>query len=149
MGGPGPRTACSVRTHPTSLVLRRSGCEPRSHRWRGARREVAATAQHPTITHTGAVGCAKCCTVFATSGVLFLCLIGTLLTKQPLYVLGVDDPEAAAKSVFDAAWMYFAVLAASFGVLFWDRAEQRRRPVGRRPGMPEYGAISHKDDDDL
>ena len=99
--------------------------------------------------NTGAVGCAKCCTVFATSGVLFLCLIGTLLTKQPLYVLGVDDPEAAAKSVFDAAWMYFAVLAASFGVLFWDRAEQRRRPVGRRPGMPEYGAISHKDDDDL
>ena len=61
----------------------------------------------------------------------------------------LDDPEAAAKSVFDAAWMYFAVLAASFGVLFWDRAEQRRRPVGRRPGMPEYGAISHKDDDDL
>lgn len=108
-----------------------------------------ARRQNSTITRTGAVGCAKCCTVFATSGVLFLCLIGTLLTKQPLYVLGVDDPEAAAKSVFDAAWMYFAVLAASFGVLFWDRAEQRRRPVGRRPGMPEYGAISHKDDDDL
>ena len=106
-------------------------------------------AQNSTITHAGAVGCAKCCTVFATSGVLFLCLIGTLLTKQPLYVLGVDEPEEAAKSVFSAAWMYFAVLAASFGVLFWDRAEQRRRPVGRRPGMPEYGAISHKDDDDL
>lgn len=110
-----------------------------SQRWRSTQRSL----------NTGAVGCAKCCTVFATSGVLFLCLIGTLLTKQPLYVLGVDDPEAAAKSVFDAAWMYFAVLAASFGVLFWDRAEQRRRPVGRRPGMPEYGAISHKDDDDL
>ena len=106
-------------------------------------------AELKRYTHAGAVGCAKCCTVFATSAVLFLCLIGTLLTKQPLYVLGVDDPEAAAKSVFDAAWMYFAVLAASFGVLFWDRAEQRRRPVGRRPGMPEYGAISHKDDDDL
>ena len=106
-------------------------------------------AQNSTIAHTGAVGCAKCCTVFATSGVLFLCLIGTLLTKQPLYVLGVDEPEEAAKSVFSAAWMYFAVLAASFGVLAWDRAEQRRRPVGRRPGMPEYGAISHKDDDDL
>ena len=40
-------------------------------------------AQTSTIAHTGAVGCAKCCTVFATSGVLFLCLIGTLLTKQP------------------------------------------------------------------
>ena len=126
---------------PDARRLRRGGCEPRSHRWRGAR-------TRPSL-NTGAVGCAKCCTVFATSGVLFLCLIGTLLTKQPLYVLGVDDPEAAAKSVFDAAWMYFAVLAASFGVLFWDRAEQRRRPVGRRPGMPEYGAISHKDDDDL
>ena len=149
MGGPGPRTACSVRTHPTlgaaAGALRKRGRID----GRGARREVAATTQHSTIKHTGAVGCAKCCTVFATSGVLFLCLIGTLLTKQPLYVLGVDDPEAAAKSVFDAAWMYFAVLAASFGVLAWDRAEQRRRPVGRRPGMPEYGAISHKDDDDL
>ena len=116
---------------------------------RAARRGVAATAQTSPIAHAGAVGCAKCCTVFATSGVLFLCLIGTLLTKQPLYVLGVDEPEEAAKSVFSAAWMYFAVLAASFGVLAWDRAEQRRRPVGRRPGMPEYGAISHKDDDDL
>ena len=126
------------------------GCEPRSHRW--ARRATEGRSDGAGLkryTHAGAVGCAKCCTVFATSGVLFLCLIGTLLTKQPLYVLGVDDPEAAAKSVFDAAWMYFAVLAASFGVLFWDRAEQRRRPVGRRPGMPEYGAISHKDDDDL
>ena len=126
---------------PDARRLRRGGCEPRSHRWRGAR-------TRPSL-NTGAVGCAKCCTVFATSGVLFLCLIGTLLTKQPLYVLGVDEPEEAAKSVFSAAWMYFAVLAASFGVLAWDRAEQRRRPVGRRPGMPEYGAISHKDDDDL
>ena len=142
MGGPGPRTLAASEQIRCSSPRRRSGSI-------GARREVAATTQRSTIKHTGAVGCAKCCTVFATSGVLFLCLIGTLLTKQPLYVLGVDDPEAAAKSVFDAAWMYFAVLAASFGVLFWDRAEQRRRPVGRRPGMPEYGAISHKDDDDL
>ena len=148
-GRAGPSFPCSVRTRPTlgTALVRRAN----RGRIDGAARDekVASTAQHPTITHTGAVGCAKCCTVFATSGVLFLCLIGTLLTKQPLYVLGVDDPEAAAKSVFDAAWMYFAVLAASFGVLFWDRAEQRRRPVGRRPGMPEYGAISHKDDDDL
>ena len=149
MGGPGPRTACSVHTHPT-LGAASGACETavasmggpldeESQRWRSTQRSL----------NTGAVGCAKCCTVFATSGVLFLCLIGTLLTKQPLYVLGVDEPEEAAKSVFSAAWMYFAVLAASFGVLAWDRAEQRRRPVGRRPGMPEYGAISHKDDDDL
>ena len=128
-----------MRRSPSSQVRRSCRAAVRS----------CLTPLRRAITHTGAVGCAKCCTVFATSGVLFLCLIGTLLTKQPLYVLGVDDPEAAAKSVFDAAWMYFAVLAASFGVLFWDRAEQRRRPVGRRPGMPEYGAISHKDDDDL
>ena len=83
MGGPGPRTACSVRTHPTlgaaAGALRKRGRID----GRGARREVAATTQHSTIKHTGAVGCAKCCTVFATSGVLFLCLIGTLLTKQP------------------------------------------------------------------
>ena len=152
MGGPGPRTlAASGHTRRSTTASSTDAAAANRGRIDGreARREVAATAQHPTIAHTGAVGCAKCCTVFATSGVLFLCLIGTLLTKQPLYVLGVDDPEAAAKSVFDAAWMYFAVLAASFGVLFWDRAEQRRRPVGRRPGMPEYGAISHKDDDDL
>ena len=141
MGGPGPRTLAASGHIRCSPPRRRGRIDGRAttQRWHGTQ----------TITHAGAVGCAKCCTVFATSGVLFLCLIGTLLTKQPLYVLGVDDPEAAAKSVFDAAWMYFAVLAASFGVLFWDRAEQRRRPVGRRPGMPEYGAISHKDDDDL
>ena len=53
------------------------------------------------------LACANCCVVFATSGVLFLCLIGTLLTKQPLYVLGVDEPGEAAKSVFSAAWMFF------------------------------------------
>ena len=134
---------------PDALRSRRRGAKPRSHRWRGARQKVATKHRTQPSLNTGAVGCAKCCTVFATSGVLFLCLIGTLLTKQPLYVLGVDEPEEAAKSVFSAAWMYFAVLAASFGVLAWDRAEQRRRPVGRRPGMPEYGAISHKDDDDL
>ena len=138
MGGPGPRAlAASIQQHskPDAPAAANRG------------RIDGADLNHRS--HTGAVGCAKCCTVFATSGVLFLCLIGTLLTKQPLYVLGVDEPEEAAKSVFSAAWMYFAVLAASFGVLAWDRAEQRRRPVGRRPGMPEYGAISHKDDDDL
>ena len=152
MGGPGPRTFSSVRTHPT-LNTASSTDAAAANRGRIDGRGCGEKSQRRRSTqpslNTGAVGCAKCCTVFATSGVLFLCLIGTLLTKQPLYVLGVDDPEAAAKSVFDAAWMYFAVLAASFGVLFWDRAEQRRRPVGRRPGMPEYGAISHKDDDDL
>ena len=152
MGGPGPRTFSSVRTHPT-LGAASSTDAAFANRGRidGAARDRRSQRRRSTqrSLNTGAVGCAKCCTVFATSGVLFLCLIGTLLTKQPLYVLGVDDPEAAAKSVFDAAWMYFAVLAASFGVLAWDRAEQRRRPVGRRPGMPEYGAISHKDDDDL
>ena len=151
MGGPGPRTL-AASGHPT-LGAASSTDAAAANRGRidgrGARQKVATKHRTQPSLNTGAVGCAKCCTVFATSGVLFLCLIGTLLTKQPLYVLGVDDPEAAAKSVFDAAWMYFAVLAASFGVLFWDRAEQRRRPVGRRPGMPEYGAISHKDDDDL
>ena len=138
MGGPGPRTLQRPNKFDARLLAGAAAAKPRSQR--------AAPNDH---SNTGAVGCAKCCTVFATSGVLFLCLIGTLLTKQPLYVLGVDEPEEAAKSVFSAAWMYFAVLAASFGVLAWDRAEQRRRPVGRRPGMPEYGAISHKDDDDL
>ena len=140
MGGPGPRTLQRPNKFDARLLVGAA-----------AATAVASMALRATrrITHAGAVGCAKCCTVFATSGVLFLCLIGTLLTKQPLYVLGVDEPEEAAKSVFSAAWMYFAVLAASFGVLAWDRAEQRRRPVGRRPGMPEYGAISHKDDDDL
>ena len=139
MGGPGPRTLQRPNKFDARLLAGAAAAKPRSQRRRSTQ---------PSL-NTGAVGCAKCCTVFATSGVLFLCLIGTLLTKQPLYVLGVDEPEEAAKSVFSAAWMYFAVLAASFGVLAWDRAEQRRRPVGRRPGMPEYGAISHKDDDDL
>lgn len=94
-------------------------------------------------------GCATCCIPWSAAGVLFLCFIGTLLTKQPLYVLGVDDPEASAKSVFQAAWMYFAILVASFGVLAWDRAEARRRPGATRGRAPEYGAISYKDDDDL
>ena len=148
MGGPGPRALAAsrqLRSTPDAPAAANRG------RIDGAARDEKSQRRRSTqpSLNTGAVGCAKCCTVFATSGVLFLCLIGTLLTKQPLYVLGVDEPEEAAKSVFSAAWMYFAVLAASFGVLAWDRAEQRRRPVGRRPGMPEYGAISHKDDDDL
>ena len=56
------------------------------------------------------LACANCCVVFATSGVLFLSLIGFLLHRQPLYVLGVDEPAKASEKCYEAAQYYFFIL---------------------------------------
>lgn len=71
------------------------------------------------------VGCAKCCVVFASSGVLFLCLVGQLLTTQPIYITGVDSPKVAAASCFSAAWIYISVVVVSVFVLVYDKANSR------------------------
>mmetsp|Transcript_4145 Transcript_4145/g.12901 ORF Transcript_4145/g.12901 Transcript_4145/m.12901 type:complete len:104 (+) Transcript_4145:112-423(+) len=89
-----------------------------------------------------AVGCAKCCVVFATTGVFFLCLIGSLLNSQPLYVKGVEDPAAASKQCFVAAWIYITIVIISVVTLAVDKVHSRR-PAYRSP-VPEYGAVSYK-----
>mmetsp|Transcript_9732 Transcript_9732/g.13522 ORF Transcript_9732/g.13522 Transcript_9732/m.13522 type:complete len:123 (+) Transcript_9732:88-456(+) len=95
------------------------------------------------------VGCAKCCAIFASTGVIFLCVIGNLIKTQPLYVLGIDSPPRAANNVFAAAWIYVAIVAISIGILTYDKMnEQQRSPLrGRhRGGHPEYGSITYKSD---
>ena len=94
----------------------------------------------------GAVGCAKCCSVFASTGVVFLCFIGSLLNRQPLYVVGVDHPAVAAKQWFAAAWIYITIVVISIVVLAYDKILQRDRPNTGYRGMPEYGAISYKNE---
>mmetsp|Transcript_13014 Transcript_13014/g.40115 ORF Transcript_13014/g.40115 Transcript_13014/m.40115 type:complete len:104 (-) Transcript_13014:41-352(-) len=83
---------------------------------------------------------AKCCVPFASSGVIFLAFIGTLLNKQPLYVIGVDKPSEAAKQCFAAAWMYITIVILSVVTLAWDKLQQRDRPKSGF-GVPAYGAI--------
>lgn len=75
------------------------------------------------------LACANCCVVFATSGVLFLTLIGTLLDRQPLYVLGVDEPAKASVSCFAAARYYGFIVLMSIATLAYDRCRPHRPPV--------------------
>lgn len=43
---------------------------------------------------------AACCSVFSLIAVIFLCFVGTLLTVQPEFIEGIEDPAAGAKTVF-------------------------------------------------
>ncbi|KAJ1450185.1 hypothetical protein M885DRAFT_571556 [Pelagophyceae sp. CCMP2097] len=73
-------------------------------------------------------------------------LIGSLLNSQPLYVKGVEDPAAASKQCFVAAWIYItraaAIVIISVVTLAVDKVHSRR-PAYRSP-VPEYGAVSYK-----
>mmetsp|Transcript_35868 Transcript_35868/g.114937 ORF Transcript_35868/g.114937 Transcript_35868/m.114937 type:complete len:117 (-) Transcript_35868:460-810(-) len=91
------------------------------------------------------VGCAKCCGIFSSTGVVFLCVIGNLIKTQPLYVIGVDEPKAAYKASFNAAWIYVAMIAICVAVLAYDKINtQQRSSRGRGGRYPEYGSISYK-----
>ena len=133
------------------------------------RRRPTRDPSRDARARAGAVGCAKCCSVFASTGVVFLCFIGSLLNRQPLYVrgpaprtppprvaehpararsqvVGVDHPATAAKQCFAAAWIYITIVVISVVVLAYDKILQRDRPNTGYRGMPEYGAISYKNE---
>mmetsp|Transcript_23686 Transcript_23686/g.71040 ORF Transcript_23686/g.71040 Transcript_23686/m.71040 type:complete len:102 (-) Transcript_23686:41-346(-) len=92
------------------------------------------------------LSCARCCTVWASSGVVFLFFVGTLLQKQPLYVMGIDDAPKSAKSCFAAAWMYLTIVIISIVTLAYDKMQRSERPQGAYTRVPEYGAISYKNE---
>jgi hypothetical protein len=61
-------------------------------------------------------------------------------------VVGVDHPATAAKQCFAAAWIYITIVVISVVVLAYDKILQRDRPNTGYRGMPEYGAISYKNE---
>mmetsp|Transcript_2109 Transcript_2109/g.6441 ORF Transcript_2109/g.6441 Transcript_2109/m.6441 type:complete len:135 (-) Transcript_2109:414-818(-) len=67
------------------------------------------------------VSCAKCCSIFSASGVVFLAFLGHLLKVQRLYIVGVDHPMRAANQCFAAAWIYASCIIVSILVLVYDK----------------------------
>ena len=92
------------------------------------------------------VGCAKCCALFSSTGVVFLCVIGNVIKTQPLYVIGLDSPSKASTQCFSAAWIYVAMIVISIAVLAYDKVNNQPRTSRGRDGRayPEYGSISYK-----
>mmetsp|Transcript_5618 Transcript_5618/g.23352 ORF Transcript_5618/g.23352 Transcript_5618/m.23352 type:complete len:138 (-) Transcript_5618:398-811(-) len=86
------------------------------------------------------VGCAKCCAVFSSTGVVFLCIIGTLLQKQSVFILGIEHPATAASQCFGAAALYVTCIVISLGVLAYDKIAPRSA-VGGGP----YNSMSNGD----
>jgi len=72
-----------------------------------------------------AINCAKCCTVFSITGIVFLVLIGILLEYQPLYVKGIVEPSKSAQSCYQGAVIYAGTLLLSLG--YWSFDESRKR----------------------
>ncbi|KAH8047248.1 hypothetical protein JL722_13232 [Aureococcus anophagefferens] len=101
------------------------------------------------------LACANCCVVFASAppapvprarprfraaaaaiaparrgaragtGFVFLCLIGQLLARQPLYVVGVDNPSVASNKCFGAAFTYLFIVVVSIATLVYDKARPK------------------------
>jgi len=95
----------------------------------------------------GVLGYAKFCSVFAVFGFTFLIIVGVMLQKQPLYIRGPEDKEAAASSCYSAAAIYFAVWVASLGYWSYDSYKSAREDGGsmgadsKSYGGRAYGAI--------
>ncbi|EGB07867.1 hypothetical protein AURANDRAFT_64424 [Aureococcus anophagefferens] len=65
------------------------------------------------------LACANC------TGFVFLCLIGQLLARQPLYVVGVDNPSVASNKCFGAAFTYLFIVVVSIATLVYDKARPK------------------------
>lgn len=61
----------------------------------------------------------------AGTGFVFLCLIGQLLARQPLYVVGVDNPSVASNKCFGAAFTYLFIVVVSIATLVYDKARPK------------------------
>eukprot|EP01036_Dinobryon_divergens_P031898 gene31898-41385_t len=99
--------------------------------------------------------CAKCCTVFSFSGLIFLLIIGSLLHTQPLYIKGPKHPAAASTACYEGALIYLGTFALSIAYWFFNglgsalfgksgnstavtsHSEETSRFGGK------YGAVSH------
>lgn len=84
------------------------------------------------------VSCAWCCVPFASTGVAFLFLAGSLIKSQPVFVTGIENPGPASRSCFGAAYMYLAVIVVSVAVILYEKKETVYRG-------PQYGAINNDD----
>eukprot|EP01039_Chlorochromonas_danica_P004034 gene4031-4412_t len=95
--------------------------------------------------------CAKCCSIFSFSGLIFLLIIGSLLQKQPLYIKGPKDSAQAAQNCYEGALIYLGTFVLSVAYWIFDSlkkkaaaalagtSESRRQRV---QGDKKYGALS-------
>lgn len=95
--------------------------------------------------------CAKCCTIFSFTGIVFLIIIGSLLQTQPLYIKGPSDSAKAATGCYQGAMIYAATFLISLG--YWTFSSMRSKATnmidgrggGRRVGSGstggKYGAV--------
>mmetsp|Transcript_73364 Transcript_73364/g.143958 ORF Transcript_73364/g.143958 Transcript_73364/m.143958 type:complete len:110 (+) Transcript_73364:66-395(+) len=75
--------------------------------------------------------CAKCCTFFSISGIIFLVIMGSLLQSQPLYIKGPTDHVKASKGCYEGALLYLVTLLLSVG--YWMFDSLRKKPSVNGP----------------
>ena len=76
-----------------------------------------------------------------------------MLTKQPFYVLGIEDVESCKNNAFGAMWTFIVTFGLSVGFLMYESsAKQRRANTGfdsvdyhqiLPPGMSDYQPNVH------
>ena len=92
-------------------------------------------------------GYARFCSVFAVFGVVFLLIIGQMLQKQPLYIKGPEDKEAAAQACYQGSALYLVVWVASVAYTKFDNARTARETAAQTADNFDrpYGSISQSD----
>lgn len=93
------------------------------------------------------VGYARFCSVFAVFGVVFLFIIGQMLQKQPLYIKGPEDKEAAAQACYQGSALYLIVWIASLVYTRINNARSSREAAASETSNFDrpYGSISQSD----
>lgn len=98
------------------------------------------------------ITCAKCCTIFSFTGIIFLIIIGSLLETQPLYIKGPTDSAAAAKGCYEGAIIYVATFLLSLGYWIYDGMRSKVAAAANRGQNTtfeksrfggKYGAVSY------
>lgn len=64
-----------------------------------------------------------CCALFSICGLIFLGVMGAVISAAPIYIKGIKDPDAASTTCYWGAGLYAATFGISVALLVKERYE--------------------------
>lgn len=79
------------------------------------------------MLHEKANCLANFCAPYSAVGALFMFWVGMMISKQPFFVLGLEDRDQSKSNAFEAMWVFLITLATSIIYLVYESAIENRR----------------------
>ena len=72
-----------------------------------------------------------CCAIFSITGMVFLAIMGVVISANPLYIKGIKDAEEASSTCYKGAATYACTLLISVVLIVKNKSTSEARGNGR------------------